>query len=108
MSQTIQIKRGLKADLPILAEGEMGLCTDTKEVYIGDGTSNTPLNNTSYIHNQLLSSDQWVIKHNLGRFPGVTVVDSAGSVVIGEVVYVSENEINIHFQGAFSGKAYLN
>lgn len=38
MPQTIQIKRGLKGNLPTLAAGELGLCTDTKEVYIGDGS----------------------------------------------------------------------
>lgn len=44
MAQTIQIKRGTKAELSsygALKAGEMGLCTDTKEVYIGDGTANT-------------------------------------------------------------------
>ncbi len=40
MSQTIVIKRGLKANLPTLLAGEFGLCTDTKEVYIGDGSIN--------------------------------------------------------------------
>lgn len=40
MAQTIIIKRGLKANLPALAAGEFGLCTDTKEVFIGDGSSN--------------------------------------------------------------------
>jgi len=38
-SKRIQIKRGLKEDLPDLSEGEYGLCTDTKEVYIGTATS---------------------------------------------------------------------
>ncbi len=41
--QTIRIRRGVKAQLvalgPLLA-GEMGFCTDTKEIYIGDGTAN--------------------------------------------------------------------
>lgn len=40
MAQTIQIKRGLKASLPVLLAGEMALCTDTKEVFIGDGSAN--------------------------------------------------------------------
>ncbi|GCD13132.1 hyaluronate lyase N-terminal domain-containing protein [Clostridium tagluense] len=39
----IQEKRGLKADLPILLEGQFGFCTDTKEVFIGDGTANNLL-----------------------------------------------------------------
>ncbi|MBA7491177.1 hypothetical protein ES702_01722 [subsurface metagenome] len=38
---TILMKRAeLKADLPTLAEGEIGFCLDTKELYIGDGTTN--------------------------------------------------------------------
>ncbi|CAM4015118.1 DUF2793 domain-containing protein [Geobacillus stearothermophilus] len=44
MPQTIRIKRGTKAQLDAygpLQQGEMGFCTDTKEVYIGDGTTNT-------------------------------------------------------------------
>lgn len=40
MPQTIQIKRGLKVNLPTLTPGEMGFCTDTKEIYIGDGSAN--------------------------------------------------------------------
>ncbi|KWX76033.1 DUF2793 domain-containing protein [Paenibacillus jilunlii] len=44
MAQTIQVKRGTRAELAaygVLHAGEMGFCTDTKEVYIGDGTSNS-------------------------------------------------------------------
>jgi len=43
LSQTIKIRRGTKAELAArgaLLSGEMGFCTDTKEVYIGDGTAN--------------------------------------------------------------------
>ncbi|MBE3576869.1 MAG: DUF2793 domain-containing protein [Limnochordales bacterium] len=43
MAQIIQIRRGTKAELVArgaLAPGELGFCTDTKEVYIGDGTTN--------------------------------------------------------------------
>jgi len=40
LSQTIQVKRGLKVNLPTLITGEMGFCTDTKEVFVGDGIGN--------------------------------------------------------------------
>lgn len=40
MAQTILVKRGLKINIPTLAAGEMGFCTDTKEVFVGDGASN--------------------------------------------------------------------
>lgn len=40
MANTILIKRGLKAALPVLTQGEPAYCTDTDEVYIGDGAAN--------------------------------------------------------------------
>lgn len=40
MSNTIKLKRGLKANLPALAVGELCLCTDTKELYIGTDSGN--------------------------------------------------------------------
>lgn len=40
----IQIKRGLKADLPILKTGELAFCTDTEELYIGGGATNVLIN----------------------------------------------------------------
>ncbi|ULO08146.1 DUF2793 domain-containing protein [Paenibacillus sp. 19GGS1-52] len=44
MAQTLQIKRGTTAELStygVLKAGELGFCTDSKEVYIGDGLSNS-------------------------------------------------------------------
>lgn len=35
MAVTIQVKRGYRATLPVLALGEYGLTTDTKELFIG-------------------------------------------------------------------------
>lgn len=68
--------------------------------------SSTP--GTIYVHNQMTSSKEWVITHNLRHFPSVSVVDSAGTVVVGEVNYINQNTIIVSFSGAFSGKAYLN
>ena len=36
----ILIKRGKKASLPVLDNAELGLCTDTEEVFIGNNSSN--------------------------------------------------------------------
>ena len=40
MANTIQFKRGLNTNLPTLAAGEPGFSTDTKQLNIGDGTTN--------------------------------------------------------------------
>lgn len=62
----------------------------------------------SYVHVQNEASNEWSIAHNLGKYPSVTVVDSAGSVVYGDVVYDSDHRLTVRFTSAFSGKAYLN
>jgi len=67
----------------------------------------------TYTHNQNSTSDTWVVTHNLHRFPSVTVVDSADTIVQGTVVYNSNKQLTITFFSgtsalAFQGKAYLN
>lgn len=62
----------------------------------------------NYIHKQQSASDMWTIVHNLGKFPSITVVDSAGTVVTGEIVLQTTEQAVISFNGAFSGKAYCN
>lgn len=64
--------------------------------------------NTSYTHQQPTASATWTITHNMGRFPSISVVDSAGSIVNGVEQYTSNNELTITFNAAFSGTAYLN
>lgn len=61
-----------------------------------------------YTHTQSSPSTTWTITHNLGYHPSVTVVDSADSAVIGDVTYVSENQLIVTFSVAFGGKAYLS
>lgn len=63
---------------------------------------------STYTHDQGVPSATWSITHNLEKHPSATVVDTGGTVVAGEVTYISNNEIEILFQAAFSGKAYLN
>jgi hypothetical protein len=62
----------------------------------------------AYYHTQGTSSAVWVITHNLGWYPNVTVQDSGGSIVEGEIAYTSTMALTITFTGAFSGKAYLS
>lgn len=61
-----------------------------------------------YRHDQAIASDVWSVHHSLGKHPSVTVVDSADTVLVGEVVYLDENSVELHFSAPFSGRAYLN
>lgn len=58
---------------------------------------------------QAVASASWVIVHNLGFNPGgISVVDTAGNVVEGDVHYDSVNQITLTFSAPFSGHAYLS
>lgn len=61
-----------------------------------------------YVHTQSTAADAWVIAHNLGKYPSVTVFDSAGAQIVGALVYQDENTLTVTFSAAFAGKAYLN
>lgn len=50
----------------------------------------------------------WTIVHNMGFYPSVTAVDSAGSQVEGHVIYLNLNSVTIEFVAAFSGHAHLS
>jgi len=62
----------------------------------------------NYVHNQIASSATWSVSHNLDKFVSVVIVDSAGSVVIGEITYIDTNNVTLNFSAPFSGKAYFN
>ena len=57
---------------------------------------------------QLAPAAVWEISHPLKKFPSVTVVDSGGSVVVGDIEYIDDSNISLIFKSSFSGKAYLN
>jgi len=77
-----------------------------KEIYTIDTSS--IISDRTYRHAQSLSSNTWTIQHNLGKFPSITISDSAGSVVEGEVQYVDLNNLIINFSAPFGGYADLN
>ena len=61
-----------------------------------------------YTFTQSAAASTWTINHNLDRFPSVTTVDSAGSIINGAITYTDSNSITVVFTSATSGKAYLN
>lgn len=61
-----------------------------------------------YVHDQNVPSATWTVVHNLGKHPSVEVVDSAGTLVVGQVVYLNNTTCEVHFAMPFSGTAYCN
>lgn len=63
----------------------------------------------TFIFEQEIASDTWVITHNLNKYPSFTVVDSAGQAQLpDEAKYDNSNQITIKFASSFAGKAFLN
>lgn len=60
-----------------------------------------------HVHTQGTASTTWTINHTLGGYPSVMIVDSAKTVVYGEINYVSTTQVVVNFSSAFSGYAYL-
>jgi len=69
---------------------------------------NITLVSATTIFNQDTPATTWSVVHGLNKFPSVTVVDSSGNVVLGEIVYLGPFSLTITFESSFSGKAYLN
>lgn len=61
-----------------------------------------------YIHTQAVAATTWTANHNLGTKPNVVIIDSAGTHVLGDVTYTSDNQVVLSFSAAFSGAAYLS
>jgi len=83
--------------------------------WIGEQATQLELvtSNVTYTFSQSSAANTWTITHNLGRFPSVTVVNSANTIINGSVIYNSNNQLTVTFfsEGAalaISGKAYLN
>lgn len=85
---------------------EINISTDDKKI---SGNVQTGAgSDKNFVFTQAAASSLWKIKHNLNKFCSVSIVDSAGNIVVGDVNYIDKGNIEISFSSAFAGKAYLN
>lgn len=62
----------------------------------------------TFVFEQGIASDTWVIHHNLNKKPSVVLVDSTDTEFIAQVEYNDNNTLTVYLNGATKGKAYLN
>ena len=66
----------------------------------------------TFIFTQGVPATVWgtngIVTHNLGKFPSITVIDTANTVVTGQYEYIDNNNVILTFSAGFAGKAYLN
>ena len=96
------------ANQPI-KQGQMFISSNGDKLYF-DPTDDKrfTVEDKTFVYTQQTESNEWEIKHDLNKFPSVIVVDSAGTLIQGEITYTDNNNISINFSSAISGKAYLN
>jgi hypothetical protein len=63
---------------------------------------------SNYHHVQVTPATSWVVSHGLGFRPNVSIVDSTGREIIGEIDYTSATVVTLSFTAAVSGDAYLS
>lgn len=62
----------------------------------------------TFVYTQDVPAATWVVVHNMNKYPSVSVVDSSGQQVYGEVRYQDLNTVVLVFSAPFGGSANLN
>ena len=63
---------------------------------------------TSYVHTQSISLSTWNITHTLDKYTNVTIYDSNDNVIEGEIIFISNTQLQIRFNESLTGKVVLN
>ena len=112
--------RGEWNSLEIYYEYDIARKDDSVYIYINQSpSSGNDINNLEYWdlysvsdkqfkHTQSISSDNWIINHGMNKCPSVTVIDSGGTIVEGDIIFTDTNVLTIVFSAPFTGIAYLN
>lgn len=62
----------------------------------------------SYVYNQTETSNIWVIEHNLGKYPNVTLLNENKEVIWGNITHDTVNKLTVRFNEGLIGTAYLS
>lgn len=107
MANTLQIRRGAKANLPTLSAGEPGFTTDTHETYIGDGAANHQVSmHDEFNANTVLKADTNDTPTSLtigegsilGRITGGSIDALSGSDVMGVLSGTATSSFSMNSQ----------
>jgi len=108
VSNNIQIKSGDSVNVSTSTTAPISVKPVSKSTSISVAGFSAALADKNYVHEQSSASATWTITHNLNKRPSVSVVDSAGTQIICEVYYDSDNQVTLTFDDSTAGQAYLN
>jgi len=108
VSNNIQIKTGENVSVSSSTSAPVSVKAVSNSTTISVAGFSAALVDKNYVHQQSSASATWTITHNLNKRPSVSVVDSAGTQIICEVRYDSDNQVTLTFDDSTAGEAYLN
>ena len=108
ISYTVNAGDATYYDLVVNYKGGNGVLTIDKYYDIMNFVLAADAEDKTFVFTQGAPSVQWTVQHNLNKFPSITVIDTANTVVTGEYVYIDSNNVTLNFSAGFAGKAYLN
>ena len=76
-----------------------------------DGVTVSPIeieSDKTYVHTQSISATEWLVQHDLDKYPSVQIINSDGRVIIGEIQHTDENNLAVRFEYALTGSVYCN
>ena len=83
------------------------LVKDGSDDYVTKWVEPSELADKNHVTNFSVT-DEVSITHNLNKYPAVSVMDSAGDQVEGEVYYVNTTQLIVRFTNPFSGRITCN
>lgn len=61
-----------------------------------------------YRHTQVLASAEWIVNHDMGKHPAVTITDDSGKQIDAVITYTSNTSLTVNFSAARTGYAECN
>lgn len=104
----IQHRRGLEEDLPQLSSAELGWCTDTRRLFIGNGTSDelspNPGGRTELLTEySILDFEQGFVANITTLEGNITVLESNIASIESQIAAISSDTYNVTLGAASSG-----
>jgi hypothetical protein len=96
---------------------------DTFNSYIGKGGYFLKVNSTengidvtavpsetdkNFVFEQDTPLQEWIVTHNMNKYPAVTILDTNEKEIIGEIEYIDENSLAVRFNYNLTGKVICN
>lgn len=60
---------------------------------------------STHEHHQTVAAANWVVNHNLGFRPAVTILSVGGAQMLAEVIHASLNQVLVYFDEPMTGLA---